>query len=117
MPPPEEVILGGDLLLIQGRPEDLDVLRGLQELQVEDRVSPNLNIFESDRLALLKPTLAPQSPLAGKPWPRSTFTTLWAGVVAVWRSGTAIRTNLDKLTLHRRRAAIWSDPGRSLRSS
>jgi di/tricarboxylate transporter len=30
MPDPDEVLLGGDLLLIQGRPEDLDVLRGLQ---------------------------------------------------------------------------------------
>ena len=31
MPEPDEVIHEGDLLLIQGRPEDLDVLRGLSD--------------------------------------------------------------------------------------
>ena len=111
MPPPEEVILGGDLLLIQGRPEDLDVLRGLQELQVEQRVSPNLNIFESDRLATLEATLAPQSPLAGKTVAEMNFHDRYGlELVAVWRSGKAMRTRPRKThPAVRRRAA----PGRA----
>ena len=42
MPEPDQSLKGGDLLLIQGREEDLDVLRGLQELEVQ-RGAPNLN--------------------------------------------------------------------------
>ncbi len=115
MPPPEEVILGGDLLLIQGRPEDLDVLRGLQELQIEERVSPNLNIFESDRLATLEATLAPQSPLAGKTVAEMNFHDRYGlELVAVWRSGKAMRTDLDKLTLQFGDALLLVGPRQKL---
>src|SRR5690606_5481244 len=40
MPEAELPLKGGDLLLIQGREEDLDVLRGLQELEVERDSQP-----------------------------------------------------------------------------
>ncbi len=49
MPEPDEVILGGDLLLLQGRTEDLNVLVGLQELTIRDDWASNTNIFESAR--------------------------------------------------------------------
>jgi uncharacterized protein with PhoU and TrkA domain len=42
MPRGDEVLVGGDLLLIEGQHEDLDVLRGLQELEIETQVAPNL---------------------------------------------------------------------------
>ena len=63
MPEPDEVILGGDLLLFQGRAEDLDVLVGLQELSVrqESSATSGGGLFESDRLATLETALAPQS--------------------------------------------------------
>lgn len=115
MPPPDEVILGGDLLLIQGRPEDLDVLRGLQELQIEDRVSPNLNIFQSDRLATLEATLALQSPLAGKSVAQMKFHDRYGlELVAVWRSGKAYRTDLDQLTLQFGDALLLVGPRQKL---
>ncbi|GMW07226.1 MAG: hypothetical protein AMXMBFR8_20220 [Nevskiales bacterium] len=115
MPPPDEVILGGDLLLIQGRPEDLDVLRGLQELQIEDRVSPNLNIFESDRLATLEATLSPQSPLAGKTVTQINFHDRYGlELVAVWRSGQALRTGLEQLQLQFGDALLLVGPRQKL---
>jgi di/tricarboxylate transporter len=115
MPPPDEVILGGDLLLIQGRPEDLDVLRGLQELQIEDRVSPNLNIFESDRLATLEATLAPQSPLAGRTVAQIKFNDRYGlELVAVWRSGKAQRSDLEQLTLQFGDALLFVGPRQKL---
>ena len=43
MPEPDELILGGDLLLLQGRPEDLDALRGLQGL---DQAFKGLGLFD-----------------------------------------------------------------------
>ncbi len=65
MPELDDIIHGGDQLLIQGRPEDLDVLRGLQELETDTVTSPNLNVFEDDRLVAVESILTPRSVLAG----------------------------------------------------
>jgi len=100
MPEPDEVILGGDLLLIQGRAEDLDVLRGLQQLEVREKLSPNLNIFESDRLSTVETTLSPQSTLAGSKVADINFREKYGlELIAIWRSGKAIRSDLDAETI------------------
>lgn len=100
MPEPDELLLGGDLLLLQGRPEDLDELRGLQELEVENDISPQLSTYESDRLALLEATLSPQSKLAGSVIGDINFREKYGlELVALWRSGQAIRSELDQRTL------------------
>ena len=120
MPEPDELVLGGDLLLLQGRPEDFDELRGLQELEIESRVSPQLGNFESDRLAVLEATLAPHSPLAGTSMAEINFREKHGlELVAVWRSGRAIRSDLDRLQLQfgdallligpRKKLAVFSD--------
>ena len=66
MPRGDALLSGGDLLLIEGQPEDLDVLRGLQELEIDTAGTPNLGAFESERLTLMDATLDPRSRLAGK---------------------------------------------------
>jgi di/tricarboxylate transporter len=115
MPEPDEVILGGDLLLLQGRREDLDVLVGLQELTVRDELSANLSIFESDRLATLEATLAPQSRLAGKTVSDANFhETLGLALVAIWRGGKSIRSDLDNLTLLHGDALLFVGPRNKL---
>ena len=50
------------LLLIEGQPSDLDVLRGLQEFEIETEVPANLGAFESERLTLMDATLDPRIP-------------------------------------------------------
>ena len=115
MPEPDEVILGGDLLLLQGRPEDLDVLVGLQELSVTEEMSANLNIFESDRLGTLEATLAPQSPLAGTPVSEVNFHDKYGlELVAIWRSGKAIRSDLDRLVILHGDALLFVGPRNKL---
>ncbi|MDH3417313.1 MAG: SLC13 family permease, partial [Gammaproteobacteria bacterium] len=66
MPRGDEVLLGGDLLLIEGQHSDLDVLRGLQELEIDTKVPANVSAFESERLTLMDATLDPRSTLAGR---------------------------------------------------
>jgi di/tricarboxylate transporter len=111
MPEPDEVILGGDLLLLQGRTEDLNVLVGLQELTIRDDWASNTNIFESDRLATLEATLAPQSLLAGQSVSSVNFhEKLGLALVAIWRSGKAIRSDLDRLTLLHGDALLFVGP-------
>jgi Trk K+ transport system NAD-binding subunit len=115
MPEPDEVILGGDLLLLQGCPEDLDVLLGLQELSIRDEIPANLNLYESDRLATVEATLAPQSPLAGKSIADVSFRDKFGlELVAIWRSGKAIRSDLNRLQLMHGDALLFVGPRNKL---
>ncbi|MDH3417885.1 MAG: SLC13 family permease [Gammaproteobacteria bacterium] len=115
MPEPDQSLKGGDLLLIQGREEDLDVLRGLQELEIQPDTQPNLNVFESDRLNLLETTLDPRSSLVGRPASEINFRAKYGlELVAVWRKGEAIRTNLDRLVLQFGDALLLLGPRQQL---
>jgi di/tricarboxylate transporter len=115
MPEPDEVILGGDLLLLQGRAEDLDVLVGLQELTIRQESSASPSIFESDRLATLEATLSPQSKLAGISVADVNFREKFGlALIAIWRSGKAIRSDLDQLELLHGDALLFVGPRNKL---
>jgi di/tricarboxylate transporter len=95
MPRGGEVLEGGDLLLIEGQHEDLDVLRGLQELEVETKVAPNLGALESERLTLMDATLDPRSSLAGKTVGELNFRERYGLELAgIWREGGPIGVDL-----------------------
>jgi di/tricarboxylate transporter len=95
MPRGSEVLEGGDLLLIEGQHEDLDVLRGLQELEVEEKVAPNLGALESERLTLMDATLDPRSSLAGKTVGELNFRERFGIELAgIWREGGPIGADL-----------------------
>lgn len=95
MPLGDEVLAGGDLLLIEGQPEDMEVLRGLQELEVESRVAPHLGKLESDRLTLMDATLDPRSSLAGKTVGELNFRERYGIELAgIWREGITVNADL-----------------------
>jgi di/tricarboxylate transporter len=95
MPRGGEVLEGGDLLLIEGQHEDLDVLRGLQELEVETKVAPNLGALESERLTLMDATLDPRSSLAGRTVGELNFRERYGIELAgIWREGGPIGADL-----------------------
>ena len=122
MPRGSEVLEGGDLLLIEGQHEDLDVLRGLQELEVETKVAPNLGALESERLTLLDATLDPRSSLAGRTVGELNFRERYGIELAgIWREGGPIGVDLaderlqvgDALLLlgpHERLQLLSNDP-------
>ncbi len=115
MPEPDEVILGGDLLLLQGRPEDLDVLVGLQELTVREEPSARTDIFDSDRLTTLEATLAPQTKLAGIKVSDVNFHEKYGlELSAIWRSGKAIRSDLGRMKLLHGDALLFVGPRKKL---
>ena len=115
MPDPDEVLLGGDLLLIQGRPEDLDVLRGLQEMAIGGSVPRTLNVFDSDRLATVETTLAPQSPLAGMRVADVNFREKYGlELSAILRSGKTYRSDLDDKELEFGDALLLVGPRQKL---
>jgi len=85
---------------LQGKPDDLDNLRGLQQLEIEDAISPNLNVFEADRLAMVEVTLAPRSGLVGQSAADINFRERFGlKLGAIWRAGTVIRDERSLQTL------------------
>jgi len=97
MPRPSDTIHDGDLLMLQGRPEDLDDLRGLQELEIDDAIARNLNVFEADRLATVEVTLAPRSRLVDQAVADINFRErLGLELSAIWRGNEVIRDELQR---------------------
>jgi di/tricarboxylate transporter len=95
MPSGDEDLLGGDLLLIEGQTSDLDVLRGLQGLEIESTVSSHLGAFESERLTLMDATLDPRSQLAGRTVGELNFRERYGIELAgIWREGQTVGTDL-----------------------
>ena len=95
MPRSTDVLMGGDLLLIEGQHEDLDVLRGLQELEVETKLGPNLRSFDSERLTLMDATLDPRSNLAGRTVGELNFRERYGIELAgIWRQGGTLAGSL-----------------------
>ncbi len=95
MPSGAEMLQGGDLLLVEGQPEDLDVLRGLQELEVEAKVGVGIGALESERLTLMDATLDPRSSLAGRTVGELNFRERYGIELAgIWREGQTITTDL-----------------------
>jgi di/tricarboxylate transporter len=95
MPRGDEELAGGDLLLIEGQPSDLDVLRGLQEFEIETSVPSNLGAFESERLTLMDATLDPRSTLAGRTVGELNFRERYGIELAgIWREGETVGTEL-----------------------
>ena len=95
MPRGDEVLQGGDLLLLEGQPEDLDVLRGLQELEIEAKVGPSLGALESERLTLMDATLDPRSSLAGKTVGELNFRERYGiELGGIWREGVTVGAEL-----------------------
>jgi len=95
MPLDDEDLQGGDLLLIEGQPSDLDVLTGLQELEIETSVSPNLGAMDSERLTLMDATLDPRTSLAGRTVGELNFRERYGIELAgIWREGETVGTEL-----------------------
>ncbi len=95
MPRGDDVLEGGDLLLIEGQPADLDVLRGLQDLEIDTSVPANLGAFDSERLTLMDATLDPRSSLAGRTVGELNFRERYGIELAgIWREGETVGADL-----------------------
>ncbi len=100
MPNPDSSLAPNDLLLVKGTPEELQLLRGLQSLTVESQPLPDLSALESEDVSLAEIVLSPQTRLVGKTLRELHFRDKYGlNVLAIWREGQAIRTNLRDMAL------------------
>jgi di/tricarboxylate transporter len=116
MPAPETVLEADDILLVKGAPEELNLLRGLQSLELEAQPLPDLNGLESEAVGLAEVILSPYSSLEGKSLRQLHFREKYSlSVLAIWRGGEAHRANLRDMALRFGDAILVYGPREKLR--
>ena len=116
MPPPDEIILAGDQLLVKGKTSDIEILEALQELKIEEQPGLNVNDLETEQTALVEVMLAPQSSLEGKTIRAINFRDKYhLNVLAIWRGGSPRRFDLRDMPLRFGDALLIFGPRDKLR--
>lgn len=100
MPAPNEKVHAGDLLLLQGTSYDIDVLNGLQQLEIEEQTSGLAAELESQQIGVTEVLLSPRTALAGRTLSELLFRDHYGlSVLAIWREGRAYRTGLQDIPM------------------
>ncbi len=100
MPEPQETIHQGDTLLIKGKPSDLNMLEGLQDLVIETQREPDLSDLETEETGIIEAVLSPHSSLAGRAIRELNFRAKYGlTILAIWREGKSYRSHLREMTL------------------
>jgi di/tricarboxylate transporter len=119
---PDMTFEANDRLLVKGKVQNLDALRGLQNLTVEEDVEPVIDDLESDNVGLVEVVLSPHTSLVGKTLRQHHFREKFGlTALAIKREERYFRTNLrdialkfgDALLLHgprHRQAVLRSEP-------
>jgi len=99
-PGSDEVLAPGDLLLIQGREGDLEMLRALQQLERLRDVSPWIGVLNQGTLEYTEAALHPQNRITGQRIAELQFPERYGvQVAAIWRAGQPLRSGLDAMEL------------------
>jgi di/tricarboxylate transporter len=100
LPTPDELLQTGDLLLAKGATDSLPLLQALQDLSLEEQTLPALSELETETVGVAEIVLAPQTTVEGKTLRELSFREKYGlSVLAIWRQGQALRTNLRDTAL------------------
>ena len=100
MPEAEERLSARDRLMILGKRDDLSILQGLEQLEIEQEALPDIDELESARVGLVEGMLSPQTTLAGKTLRQIHFREKYGlSVLAIWREGNVLRSNIRDMAL------------------
>jgi len=107
MPAPDYELADRDLLLVQGLPQHLEVLRGLQELKIENSTANPVQIVNSDEIALMELALAPRSDYAGQLVADIEFKEKYGvQLLAIWCKNEVHRTDFNDVELQNGDAVV-----------
>ena len=113
---PEEQLEAGDTLLVKGKKDDLLMVEGLQNLQIDTQTPPDIGELESEEVGLQEVVLSPHTTLAGKTLRELHFREKFGlSVLAIWREGRAYRSNLRNMALRFGDALLLHGPREKLR--
>ncbi len=100
MPEPSSILAENDLLVVEGRSVDIEVLRGHQALLVDRNPDMDLSELETDTLSVVEVMLSPHTALTGKTLRQLNFREKFGvSVLAIWRGARAYRTSLNDMPL------------------
>lgn len=100
LPEPREVLLSGDVLLLRGSREDLEVLEALQGLEVSPQPPAGFGDLESELVGVVEASLSPRTTLANRGVAELDFRERYGvSIVAIWRGGRAYRSGLAQMSL------------------
>ena len=89
-----------DKLLIKGNIEDLQLLSGLKDLEILSESVPSTQSLETEDISMAEVVVAPRSMMAGLTLRDINFRRKFGlTVLAIWREGKPIRTDLHNLPL------------------
>jgi di/tricarboxylate transporter len=116
MPGAQKPLEADDVLLVKGKPEALEALRGLQSLEVDEYIPLDLDELESERIGMVEVVLSPHTTLAGKTLQQIHFREKYGlSVLAIWREGRAYHANLRDMSLLFGDALLLYGPREKLR--
>jgi di/tricarboxylate transporter len=111
----DDKLQAGDLLLIQGREEDLDILRGFKQLERLDDMSPYHDLLAKGKLELVEATLHPRSKYIGQSVNALQLDKRYkVEVAAIWREGRSYRSALGSMLLQAGDALLIVGPRQRL---
>jgi di/tricarboxylate transporter len=100
MPHPDTVLQAGDVLVVEGRRLDIEVLRGLQSLKVERQAQVNLESLTSGPVQIVEVMISPFSHLANKTLREIHFREKFGvSVLAIYRGDRSFRSSLGTIPL------------------
>jgi di/tricarboxylate transporter len=100
IPKPDHLLHAGDILLVTVRLEDLSTLRGLQDLEIDDKAQVDFPDLESEDVGMAEVILSPHTTLTGNTLRQLYFRERHdLSVLAIWRGGRSYRSNLRNLSL------------------
>ena len=100
MPAPNEQVIAGALLILQGAEHDLNILKELEQLEIKEQSLSLAAELESQQIGVTEVLLSPRTTLAGRSLADLLFREHYGlNVLAIWRKGTAHRTGLQDMPL------------------
>ena len=116
MPEPTETLQADDRLVVEGRRSDLEILKGLEELQVERRIGMDFYEMLSGELDVVEVILSPHSSLSGMTLRQLNFREKYGlNILAIWRGGQTFRSNLRDMAIRFGDALLLAGPHAKLR--
>ncbi|MBR9988877.1 MAG: SLC13 family permease [Gemmatimonadetes bacterium] len=100
MPHPDETVEADDIWLLHGSRADLDVMAGLQNLEILAQTPAQVEELESLHMTITEVVLSPRTTLSGRTLGHLHFRDRYGlTVLAVWREGKPFRTELRDVEL------------------
>lgn len=116
LPEPREMLEAGDRLLVEGRMSDFEILQGLEKLEIEKRSPVDMEALTSGDYGLVEAILSHQTTLEGLTLRQLNFREKYGlSVLAIWRRGEVIRSNLRNQVLYFGDAILVHGPNAKLK--